>query len=75
MRGCSINRAVASSRSPRSFPRKFDGATSACGLRLMRRTFHVFAALQTSSRSPSSLTTHTGVDTGVPSRLNVVRLM
>jgi hypothetical protein len=62
-------------RAPRSLPRKFAGATSTRGLRRMRRTFHVLAALQTSSRSPSSLTTHTGVDTGVPSRLKVVRLM
>jgi hypothetical protein len=41
----------------------------------MRRTFQVDAAVQTRSRLPSSLTTHTGVEACVPSLLNVVRLM
>src|SRR5579862_4612148 len=39
----------------------------------MRFTFHEFAALQT-SRLPFSPATHTGVETGVPSRLKVVML-
>ena len=34
----------------------------------MRFTFHVFSPVQTSSRSPSSLTTHTGVEAVLPSR-------
>jgi len=41
----------------------------------MRFTFQVFAPDQTSKRLPSSVTTQTGVEAVVPSRLNVVRLM
>jgi hypothetical protein len=50
-------------------------ATRTRGCRRIRLTFQADAALQTKSRRPSSLTTQTGVETAVPSRLKVVRLM
>jgi hypothetical protein len=62
-------------RGPRSRPRKFDLATSTCGSRRMRFAFHVVPPVHTRSRRPSSLATHTGVETALPSLRNVVRLM
>jgi deoxyribose-phosphate aldolase len=68
-------RATPSRPSPRTRPRASHGATRTRGSRRIRFTFHVFAPDQTSKRRPSSLTTHTGVEAVLPSRLNVVRLM
>jgi hypothetical protein len=56
-------------------PAEVDFATNTRGSRRMRFTFQVVAPVQTSSLRPSSLATHTGVETSVPSRLRVVRLM
>src|SRR5215211_993758 len=67
-------RASASTALPCTFPLAPHGATRTWPSRRMRFTFHVSASLSTSSRPPSPAT-QTGVDTGVPSRLNVVRLM
>ena len=68
-------RARPSIRSPRSRPRMVDRTTSTRGSRRMRFAFHVCPPVQTSSRAPSSLTTHTGVEASLPSFRKVVKLM
>ena len=69
------SRAVPSTASPWTRPFESHRGTRTRGSFRIRFTFHVFAPDQTSKRRPSSLTTHTGVEAVLPSRLNVVRLM
>lgn len=57
---------------PVSSPRKVDGATSTSGLFASRFVFHALCQVRKKARRPTKATL-TGVGTGAPSRLYVVK--